>query len=360
MRQFQIDKTNLSDAHLVEGAVPEAGAGEVVFKVERFGLSANNITYAVAGETLGYWQFFKPCGDASGNAGLMPVWGFARITESNVDGMDVGERVFGYFPPADYLTMEPVDIAATHFYDGSQHRAQLPKGYNIYRRVEAEPGYDPRSDDTRMLLYPLYLTAFVIADQLEEHDYYEADSVLVVSASSKTSIGLAYALQGSGKKTIGLTSAGNVEFVMGLGIYDAVVAYSDIEKDLPLAPSVIVDMAGNAELLGNLHALLGDRMRHTLSVGLTHWEADRRSSMVIKDRTEFFFAPSRVQKRIKDWGASEFGERSGRFVMKTAADSLSWLEMKELDGLDGLAKIYPDLLKGNMDPKDGFLVKMPE
>lgn len=360
MRQFQIDKTNLSDAQLVEGAMPEAGDGEVLFKVERFGLSANNITYAVAGETLGYWQFFKPLGDASANAGLMPVWGFANIVTPNVDGMHVGERVFGYFPPADYVVMKPEQIATAHFYDGSQHRAHLPKGYNIYRRVAAEPGYDPGSDDTRMLLYPLYLTAFVIADQLEEQGFYNANSVLVVSASSKTSIGLAYALRGSGKKAIGLTSAGNVEFVKGLGIYDAVVAYSDIEKDLPLVPSVIVDMAGNAELLGNLHTLLGEQMKHTLSVGLTHWEAERRSSKVIKDRTEFFFAPSRIQKRIKEWGASEFGDRSGRFVMKTAADSLSWLEMQELEGLDGLARIYPDLLNGNMDPKDGFLVKMPD
>ena len=67
------------------------------------------------------------------------------------------------------------------------------------------------------------------------------------------------------------------------------LSYAD-RAGLKSVPSAIVDMSGNADLLGALHQQLGENMRHTLSVGLTHHESERRSKVVIKDRTEFFFA----------------------------------------------------------------------
>ncbi len=358
MRQFQITKDQISDVRLVSCDAPVAGEGEILLKVERFGLSANNITYAVAGDTLGYWQFFEPLGEETKGKGLMPVWGFAEIVESHVADLPVGERIFGYFPPADLVVMKPEGTTPAHFFDSSEHRAHLPKGYNIYRRVEAEPGYTRAGDDIRMLLYPLYVTAFVIADQLEENRFYDADTVLIISASSKTSIGLAYALEASGNNVVGMTSKGNREFVESLGVYGSVVCYDDLEAEIAQNPSVIVDMAGNADLLGQLHMHLGEHMMRTLSVGLTHWEAERRSSAVIKDRTEFFFAPARIQQRMKDWGAAEFNAKSAKFIMDAAQKSNAWLNLKTLDGLDGLASVYPQVLEGKADPRDGLLIEM--
>ena len=358
MRQFQITKDNISDVRLIACEAPQPSAGEILMKVERFGLSANNITYAVAGDTLGYWQFFQPLGEGTDGKGLMPVWGFAEIVTSDVPDLTVGERIFGYFPPADLVVMKPAGTTPSHFFDSSEHRAHLPKGYNIYRRVEAEPGYTRAGDDIRMLLYPLYVTSFVIADQLDEHGFYDADTVLVISASSKTSIGLAYALEASGKQVIGMTSSGNREFVEGLGIYSSVVCYDEIEARVEKRPTAIVDMAGNADLLGDLHTHLADHMKRTLSVGLTHWEAERRSSHVIKDRTEFFFAPSRIQHRMKDWGAAEFNAKSAAFVMDAGKKSSTWLNLKTLDGLDGLASVYDAVLEGKADPRDGLLIEM--
>ncbi|MDJ0613519.1 MAG: DUF2855 family protein [Rhizobiaceae bacterium] len=358
MKQFQITKEKIADVRLVQCEVPQAGSDEILLKVERFGLSANNITYAVAGDTLGYWQFFQPLGEGTDGKGLMPVWGFAEIVESNAADLPVGERIFGYFPPANFVVMKPEGVTPAHFFDSSKHRAHLPKGYNIYRRVEAEPGYDRAGDDFRMLLYPLYVTSFVIADQLEEFAYYDAENVFVISASSKTSIGLAYALEGSGKHVIGLTSRGNREFVESLGAYDEVVCYDDVEAAITKTPSAIVDMAGNAELLGQLHMHLGNQMMRTLSVGLTHWESERRSSNVIKDRTEFFFAPARIQQRMKEWGAEDFNKKSGAFLMEAVGKSSTWLNLKTLSGLDGLTDAYPAVLEGKADPRDGLLIEM--
>ena len=49
--------------------------------------------------------------------------------------------------------------------------------------------------------------------------------MLLSSASSKTAYGLAHLVHARGIKVIGLTSAGNADFVKSLGCYDEVVTY---------------------------------------------------------------------------------------------------------------------------------------
>jgi hypothetical protein len=43
---------------LVYAPMPDLSDGEVRLRVDRVGLSANNVTYAVLGQPLRYWQFF--------------------------------------------------------------------------------------------------------------------------------------------------------------------------------------------------------------------------------------------------------------------------------------------------------------
>ncbi|MBC7103757.1 MAG: DUF2855 family protein [Parvibaculum sp.] len=43
----------------------------MLVEIEKFALSANNITYAVAGDMLNYWSFFP----AEEGWGKIPVWG---------------------------------------------------------------------------------------------------------------------------------------------------------------------------------------------------------------------------------------------------------------------------------------------
>ena len=47
-------------------------------RVERFGLTANNVTYGAFGDQLGYWQFFA----APEGWGRIPVWGFGEVVAS--------------------------------------------------------------------------------------------------------------------------------------------------------------------------------------------------------------------------------------------------------------------------------------
>ena len=43
--------------------------GEISVKIERFAFTANNVTYGVAGETIGYWQFFPASEDPTNKWG---------------------------------------------------------------------------------------------------------------------------------------------------------------------------------------------------------------------------------------------------------------------------------------------------
>ena len=58
--------------------------GEIVLRLDRFSLTANNLTYADFGVAMNYWDFF-PTGQP--DYGHMPVWGFADVVSSSVDGI---------------------------------------------------------------------------------------------------------------------------------------------------------------------------------------------------------------------------------------------------------------------------------
>ncbi|MEO0367942.1 MAG: DUF2855 family protein [Pseudomonadota bacterium] len=358
--QFQTSKTNFAQTQSVEYADAALKDGEVRCEVNDFSFTANNITYAVVGERIRYWEFF-PAIDSDNSAwGVIPVWGFATITESNNSEIKVGERLFGYFPPATTLTMRPDKITELTFFDGAEHRSTLPPGYNVYRRVDNEPHYNADFDQERMLLYPLYVTAFVIHDMLVDNDWYEAEQVVIISASSKTSIGTAYAVaeDESSPTLIGLTSNRNVDFVNSLDLYDSVVDYQDIESIDASKATVIVDMSGNADVIGRLHKHLGDNMRFTSNVGITHWDDAGMGPDFIAERSQQFFAPGRIQQRHKDWGPAEFEKRSTAFLMRATAKSKAWLEINSVQGVDGLDSIYDGVLNGTASPKEGIIVSL--
>ncbi len=363
MAQFQIRKDDFSALRVVStGASVAIEEGEVKVKINRFAFTANNITYAAAGDLIGYWQFFPALGDSADGWGVIPVWGFAEITDSKVDGLPVGDKLFGYFPPANDLTMVPVNISENRFVDGAEHRSALPPGYNTYRRVNSELGYDASMDNERMLLWPLFITSFCLWDSLQVNNWYEAEQLIVISASSKTSIGMAYALHEDDKapKVVGMTSTRNLDLVNSLGLYDSSVSYDSITDIDPNIPAVIVDMSGNSEVLGKLHSHLGDNMKFCVNVGITHWEATGTNEGIITERSEMFFAPSHIQMRIKDWGVEGFDKKSADFITQTVAKSRSWLKLKTLSGLSGLEGIYPDICAGTVAPDEGIIIEMEE
>jgi len=58
-------------------------------------------------------------------------------------------------------------------------------------------------------------------------------------------------------------------------------------------------VVGSGEVLGRLHTHLGENMMFCINVGLTHWDETKPGVGALKERSEFFFAPTHIQKRMK-------------------------------------------------------------
>jgi hypothetical protein len=363
MNEFQILKSDIMRSRVVESELDvdmSLATGEILLKVHKFGFSANNVTYAAAGDQLGYWQFFPASDNETDTWGIIPVWGFADVVASNATGVDAGERVFGYYPTNGYLKIQNVKVLENRLIDGAEHRSKLPPGYNTYRRVDREPDYDRNMDNMRMLLWPLYITSFCLWDSLQHNGWHDAKQVVVISASSKTSIGLGYALTADtdAPTSIGLTSKRNQEWVASLGLYDQAINYNALEEIDASIPTVIVDMSGNSQLLADIYAHLGDSLVHCLNVGLTHWSEGGKDTGIPAEKREFFFAPSHIQMRIKQWGHEGFDSKSSQFVTDSSNKSADWMKIEKLDGVEQLADIYADVCAGKLPPEKALVIEL--
>lgn len=345
LAEFQVRKDKLDETRKIEKDLPALGNGQILAKVDRFAVTANNVTYGVVGERIGYWKFFPV---EEEGWGVIPVWGFADVEASNHSDVAVGERLYGYWPMASHLIMTPGKVSEHRLTDDTEHRRELPPVYNSYVRVSNEQGYDPKTDNDRMVLMPLYATSFCIYDFLKDNDWFGADRIIVGSGSSKTAIGTAYAIKSdaSPPALTGLTSARNKETVERLRLYDEVVEYDQIEKLDRNTPTVIIDMSGDGGVLGRLHKLLGDNMKYTSNVGVTHFEANEMGPDFNRDRSAMFFAPGHIQKRAKDWGPGEFEKRAHKFWSEASQKSRSWLTIQEARGVDAIDHAWREVLGG--------------
>lgn len=343
--QFQVRRDKLDDTRLVRRDAPAPGDGQVLVSVDRFALTANNVTYGVVGEKIGYWKFF-PVDDQ--DWGVIPVWGFGDVESSNHPDVAVGERLYGYWPMASHLIITPGKVSQSRLVDDAPHRRELPPVYNSYARVSHDPAYESDMDNDRMVLMPLYATSFCIYDFLKDNDWFGAARLIIGSASSKTAIGAAYAVKAddAAPALVGLTSARNRETVERLELYDDIVVYDDIETLDGNISTAIIDMSGDGGVLGRLHKLLGDNMKYTSNVGVTHFTANDMGPDFIRERSAMFFAPGHIQKRTQDWGPGEFEKRAFVFWRDAAKKSRAWLTIQESRGGDAIEYAWRDVLAG--------------
>jgi Protein of unknown function (DUF2855) len=101
--EVQIRRAAIGEHRIVNFPLPKTlAAGKVLFHVDRFAVTANNVTYAAFGDFMKYWNFFPASSDAD-VWGVVPVWGFGDVLASEAEGVAVGERFYGYFPMASHL-----------------------------------------------------------------------------------------------------------------------------------------------------------------------------------------------------------------------------------------------------------------
>ncbi len=344
----------ITEQKLVSAPSIALSDGQARLRIERFALTANNVTYAASGFAIGYWKFFPTNQE---DWGLVPVWGFAEVVESTSDGVSVGDRFYGFYPLASELVMQPVAHGANAVRDVAPHRVDLPTVYNIYSRASAAP---KESDPYQALMQPLIATSYLLYDWLMDNDWFEAKQIIIGSASSKTGLGLtAFLSKHAGKpfKVVGLTSSGNVDFVKDLGFCDQILSYDSVET-LDQIASVYVDMAGNGDVKQRLHARLDGNLKHSSAVGISHWDQFAPQVEVAGPRPEFFFAPSQIEKRKKDWGKGVIEQKIGEATQMIVQDATRWLTLETHTGLEAAMTPYAALASGTANPKTGHVVEL--
>lgn len=352
MTRLLVRKDDLATTELRRAPLPEPGDGQALLAIERFAVTANNITYGVVGDAMGYWNFF-PGGDGWG---AIPVWGFATVARSRHPGLADGERVYGYLPMASHVLVEPTRVGAAGFTDGAAHRQPMSAIYNQYVRLGAEPGDDAR-EDLRALFEPLFTTSFLIEDVFRRADWHGAERLVATSASSKTAMALAHVARAKSPEIerVALTSEANAAFVADTGLWDAVLTYDAIET-FGDTPAVSVDFAGNGGVLARVHRTLGAALQYSCLVGVTHWQGRGGASDLPGPKPILFFAPTAAETLIGEIGAEAFQAERGAAFDEFATDAAGWVTIEHGEGGAEVERVYRAMLTGEARPEAGYVV----
>jgi len=343
--RFEVKRNDLNQTRWTNDPVPALAPSDVLLRVDRFGLTANNITYGLYGDQFGYWRFFP----ASAGWGVLPVWGYADVVESLCPEIAVGERVYGYWPMAAFAALKPGRISPGGFFDTMPHREALPGTYNEYRRAAADPRHAPKFEDRQILLRPLLSLSWLVAEQLREEAEPDAQ-IIITAASSRTALGLARALAEyrSDLRLIGLTSDRHRGFVTDRAVFSQILSYAEIAQ-IARHTATIVDISGHHATLAALHHMLTGFISSSIRVGDVA-QCGQVATGLPDPQPRLFFAPDRIRQQRTLWGAEEYRER-----WHAAWDWLSdwmagWLVVDQRLGAPAIEQSYRDVLGGLSSP----------
>jgi len=360
MLDFQIQKSDLRVARMVEVDLAPLAEGAVRLRLDLFGLTSNNVTYAAMGTgPLGYWDFFPgPPG-----WGRLPVWGFGTVLESHAEGVQAGERFYGYFPTSEFLDVLPTRVSPRGFMDGAPHRRAKAAVYNLYPNAASDPAYDAAFEAEQAIWRPLYATGWWAADCVARGEP-KPKSVVVSSASSKTALATVHRLQQmGGLRRVALTSERNLAYVCETGLYDEARSYDDAGSLRVEAPAVYLDFLGREALTASVHRALGRSLVRSILVGATDW-GSKPGGVVLPEgeiegvQPEFFFVPEYAGERLKSDPAA------GVAMMRDLRDfypaSRACVSAGHQAGKDAIADGWSRLLAGGVPAEAGLAFSFGE
>lgn len=335
--------------------------GWALLGVRRFAFTANNITYALHGEETRFWDYFP----APPRFGHIPVWGLAEVIYSQAPALRIGESIFGFFPMSTHLFVLPQKLKETGFIDGTAHRSDLPRTYNEYARIEHDPSYEAETADYFIVLRPLFMLSFFLAEHLKEVDFFHVRRVVISSASSKTGLGLAFLLKHKAVddvEVVGLTGAERVASVSALGRYDRVVSYDRIDSLATDRTTSYVDIAGDPAINQAVHGQLATCLRYSYGVGSTRATSARSESEheLPGPRPIFFFTPSHIVARREAWGTALLRRRLSESWTSFLAYIAPLLHIETSFGRASIERVYREVLEGRAPPDKAHILSFEQ
>lgn len=330
----------------------ELGPGEVRLAVEKFGLTANNATYARFGDdvVIPFWNAFPgPPG-----YGRVPIWSFVRVEESRNESIREGSRFFGYVPLATHHVV-PAEPVPGGFLDVSAQREFLHPWYRTYQQVD-EPD---DLDDYRALARPIFPASFNLADFVAGRVEQGARSLLVTSASCKVAIGLAGELSARNVElpSVGITSDRNIGWLKDRGLYGEVLTYSQFPSVSVEPPAIFVDFTGDATWRSAPYKYLPGQLATTVLCGFTHPSASVLPPELPDPQPEVFFTPAIEQEAIAATGAESYYARYYEAERRYLQSMSSWLTITSRQGPEQIVEAFYSLLSGEQSPDSSTILR---
>ncbi|KAJ3298148.1 hypothetical protein HK104_011141 [Borealophlyctis nickersoniae] len=355
-------------------------ANHVLLRVDKFGFSANNVTYAALGEVPHYRYFdFHPAPKTDKSSpseyGITPVWGFATIVASTLDALKTGERVYGYLPMSRYalVPVEPRSINKYSFYIPRPHLPADRRPYNTITRCANDPQYRSDRENETMLYRPLFWTSFWCEDWLMSTSYRSATHIIISSASAKTAFCLAYLIQkrkaqgGPNVTVVGLTSSKNLLFTNRLGLYNTVLPYNDVTT-LPSTSTnkyLYIDVASNSSLNTQIATHLSTSLVAAVVLGMTNVDDASRTSPLIATakspvKMETFFMPEWLAERRKTLSVPQITQMQKVAWDWLMEDCTSWVKMVNSLGGEQVKKAFLETVESRVGPDVGQVLSLWE
>ena len=349
MAEVLVNRGDIAESKLSDLASRPLADGEIRTEVGTIGLSSNNVSYASAGDFLGYWAHFSHDDDW----GVVPVWGFATVTESLCEDVKVGEQIFGFLPMASEAIFKPANVSALCFTDASDQRANLHPWYTRLYRCDQDPVFDESLVNAQPLLWALFMTGWMMADELEGN----VDTVFVSSASSKTAISLGWALKALGIESVGITSASNKSFVDGLELYTRTTTYEDVDISGSGERCAYIDIAGNAKVTSDMHVLLGDKLVDSVLIGSTHRAPASEQLPMPGPGPRFFFIPDVAEQKAESMGFEAYHDSFAMAWREFANWSLDWLDFEHATGEQAIQAGYVKNVNESIAPQKALMFR---
>ncbi|CAG8909910.1 unnamed protein product [Penicillium egyptiacum] len=139
----------------LEVAQKELSESSVRIRTQLISLTSNNLTYALMGEFLHWWDTYPVSEDYpapynnSSAWGIVPAWGYATVEETTIPELTKGTLLYGFWPTSSTPTDLKLKAGSPegHWIETSGHRQQLMP---LYNRYTVTPTSRPISDLTTL------------------------------------------------------------------------------------------------------------------------------------------------------------------------------------------------------------------
>jgi uncharacterized protein DUF2855 len=384
-------RDNVQETEVLHDELPALEPDEIRLRVDKVGLSANNLFYAQMGEAP-FLKFFAvyPLDEEYKHLANVPAWGVATITESRNPDFSVGEQYRGFLHMANVVQMKARRTEDGFVAYGGK-RDKLNQAYNGFIGVDQSGSSPIKGDgeksDLAMTSAPGGLSGFILYELLKMHSFYGGNSVVLTSASSKLSLTTALLLrrdreEGALAKVIAYTAKSNVEFVRSTGLYDEILTYDEALPGGPELQHVLIDVAGDAAI----YKRGKEQIIKAFAVGGTHSSADASiftafrpsgflkmfidmvapqaikswASRNLNPRLEMFFAPTVINELLSSWGKEEMERKSddalGRFV--DAAVDGGWIKVDRSESVEDIQAAYKNIVLGLVPPAEAVILSL--